>query len=209
MNERGKRTEVERYVDAGFIPPDNWTATAVIQAELRRIRSLALAAAYAAEFPRRLGPDADGGELAADKNLSKGITHTYWGLWKRIVGSVMDPEDLRDEDIPPATWYDLHAVAAQNEDARRAGATVLWHDWWSEMRPRLMGRRAAVATFAVKTEAWGWGYRVVAGLNDELDWLEKKFAKARLLDEQRKRRMRAENTRRRKLARARGRAMGA
>jgi hypothetical protein len=179
---RSKRDFLNAFADLGFVPPDNWTYEAIARAEAQRVRKNAFIAAVAAEIPRRLGEHADSFDLAGDRYLSKGIAHIYYTLWRRLTAAKNAPlraEDMTEEELqvlyPPADWDLLKTRAAAHDEARRLGRTVIWEAWWNELHPRLLARRRAIATFALKQDLLSWGYRVVSGITSEIDWVETKF----------------------------------
>lgn len=179
--DRSKRALVETYADQGFVPPDNWTTEALARAEVVRLRKHAFMGCIAAETPRRLGEDAESIDLAGDKFLSKGIANIYWSLWRRMVTAKHAPlphEELGEDEqglYPPSTWQILHSKAMSFGDAKQQGRTVLWDRWWEELHPRLLARRRALATFALRNDRMDWGYRVVANIGSEIEWVEIKF----------------------------------
>ena len=179
--ERSAKGLLEYYADAGFTPPDNWDVESLARAEVARLSKVAFAGCIAAETPRRLGDDAESLDLAGDKYLSKGIANVYWSLWKRLTTAKHAPlpmEDLGEDEqwmYPPLTWLRLHAVAMRSEEAKRLGRTVHWETWWSDTKPRLLARRRALATFALRAERLKWGYRLVTNIGSEIEWVEGKF----------------------------------
>lgn len=179
--DRSKRALIERYADEGFMPPDNWTVEGLSRAEVGRLMKIAYTGCVAAETPRRLGEEAESIDLAGDRFLSKGIANSYWTLWRRLVTAKNAPlavEDLGEDEqhfYPPDSWMILHAKAMANEEAKRMGRTVMWDRWWEDMRPRLIARRKALATFALRHERMGWGYRIIAGIGSEIEWIDGKF----------------------------------
>lgn len=178
--DRSKREFLAQFVDEGFVPPDRWTPDALARAEAARLRKNAYLGCVAAETPRRLG-EVESIELAGDKYLSKGIANIYWTLWRRLTTAKNAPlpiEELGEDEMglmPPDTWTLLHARGVVDEDARRAGRTVLWDRWWSDLKPRLIARRVAIATYSMREQNLSWGYRVVAGLSNEIEWVDGKF----------------------------------
>lgn len=178
---RGRRVTVEQYVDAGFIPPDNWRALGLTKVEAARLRRTAYMGMVASQYPRRLGPDISSNMLAGDKFLSRRIAFTYFTLWQRMATGRQallqsDDLDIDEEDLfPPSDWAGLHRRAISDDEARRAGMTVVWLDWWDELRPRLIARRSAIATFASREQKYGWGYKIVHSITYELKWIEQKF----------------------------------
>jgi hypothetical protein len=179
--DRSKRALLESLADEGFIPPDNWSADGIVRVEINRLRRAAYIGAVAAEVPRRLGEGAESIDLAGDRFLSKRIANAYWTLWRRMTTAKHAPlpvEELgeNEQDLyPPDTWRLLHARAASDIEARRMGRTVLWDRWWEESKPRLLARRRAIATFAVRDDRLSWGYRVVTSINNEIEWVDDRF----------------------------------
>ena len=181
MGQRSRRNYLLEYADDGFTPPDSWRPEALAKAEVKRLMVAAYTACVAAETPRRLGEDADSNDLAGDKWLSKGLANVYWTLWRRLMtarNAPLPPEELTEAEqilFPPEGWVVLHARAVGHEEARRAGRTVLWDRYWDDLYPRLIARRRALATFALSRDLFGWGYKIVAGIGNEIEWIEMKF----------------------------------
>lgn len=178
---RGKRTELIKYADDGFAPPDKWNNMGLIRVEVRRLRASAFVAVVAAQTPRRLGKGVDSSTLAADTYLSRGIAHTYYNLWRGLcIGrrAYLPPEELGEgeQDLyPPEDWNGLYVIAAKEQEAVRVGRTVNWEEWWRELQPRLRARRRALATYGIKQQELSMGYRLVVNITRELDWIETKF----------------------------------
>lgn len=176
-----RRQVLEHYADEGFVPPDAWNRDGIARAEVKRVQRVAYIGAVAAEIPRRLGGGAESIDLAGDRFLSKRIANVYWTCWRRLTTAKNAP--LRSEELdeseqdlyPPSVWSLLHARAAADDEARRAGRTVMWDRWWRDARPRLLGRRRALATFALKEEQLSWGFRIVSGISNEITWVDDKF----------------------------------
>lgn len=175
---RSSREELETYADKGFKIPDKWEQEKLAIAEGRRIARITLMSAVAIETPRRLGEDASGRDLSDDKRLSRGIAHTYLGLWTRLTTSSNAPlpaEELDEDLLPPDDLRHAYRRALLDDDLRRLGATVIWEDWWEDLRPKLIGRRIGIASFALDRGLMKWGYRLVLGISNELDWIDKKI----------------------------------
>jgi hypothetical protein len=173
-----RRDQLKRFADIGYEVPPNWQTEALTTVEAKRLARSAGLARVAIEVPRRLGGDANGYELAADKKLSKRITHVYFTLWTRLVRSPHAPLPLElcpVELVPPRNWKALYTLAVADDDIRRIGTTVLWEDWWNELAPRLHARRMVLATMALKRDEIDWGYRMVVSLTDEINWIGNKF----------------------------------
>lgn len=179
---RSRRQFIEQYADEDFELPADWETDALTIVEAKRICKFGLVACYAAEFPRRLGVEASGLDLAADKRLSRRIAYVYLGLWKRYTMSTHAPlplEECPPDLVPPGTWRSYHAQAASEDDVRRKGASVVWESWWEDVRPRLLARRMMMATYAIYQNELNWGYRIVTSLTDEVGWIDDKFASYR------------------------------
>lgn len=137
-----------------------------------------MTARIAVEIPRRLGSDASGRDLSADKKLSRRLGYVYMSLWNRLVHSThapLPPESCPEDLLPPRNWKQLYVIASSNDDIRKAGITIDWNDWWDELRPRLLARRMVVASFAVDRGEANWGYRMVSGISDEIGWVDEKI----------------------------------
>jgi hypothetical protein len=177
-NSPNARTLLDLYADKTWIPPKTWTTLSVSKAELRRVRRNALMAGVAVDIPRRLGLDAPNVWLAADKKFARRLLNVYWTTWRMLVYSKQSPfppEGVgigEDELIPPHNWVDLLYIAGEDEAARRAGRTVIWHDWWNEYLPKLEKRRRVIASFAHFADEPRWGWRVLTEIGHEIENVE-------------------------------------
>lgn len=177
---RSRRETIQRYADPGYEIPEHWTTERVTLVELRRIAHNAMIARIAVDVPRRLGGDASGYELAADKKLSKRIAYVYYSLWTRFVRSTnatLPLEDCPLELIPPRNWKALHVIALADSDTKREGSTVIWNDWWEELSTRLQARRMVLASLSLARSDIAWGYRMMMSITDEMNWVADKFDK--------------------------------
>lgn len=77
--------------------------------------------------------------------------------------------------MPPKNWKAMYVLATVDDEIRAAGSTVDWASWWEELKPRLLARRMVIASFAMERAESNWGYRMVAGISDELDWVDEKM----------------------------------
>lgn len=181
--DRSRYATLSAFADDGFQYPDTWNRTELAMSEIKRVKRLTFMATYAAQVPRRLGPDATPQELTVDKRTANRVGHTYLRLWQWLVveRGPMPAWDLPDAFHPPDDWRATLKLAASDQDARRAGASVEWRPWWTDLRPRLLGRRAGVATFALREGHLDWGYRLVTGLSRELSWVERALIDAGFL----------------------------
>jgi hypothetical protein len=173
-----RRDHLRRYADMGYEVPENWHIDALTIVEAKRLAKAAGQARVASEVPRRLGGDVNGYELAADKKLSKRITHVYFSLWTRLIRAPhasLPLEACPVELVPPRNWKALYTLAVADDEIRRAGTTVIWDDWWDELAPRLHARRMVLATVALKRNEVAWGYRMIVSLTDEMNWVGSKF----------------------------------
>lgn len=175
---RSRRDHVLRYADPNYEVPENWTTERLTLIEGKRVAKSAYVARIAVDVPRRLGIEASGLELAADKKLSRRIAYVYYSLWTRFVNAEHAPLPVGvcpDDLIPPKSWQALHTLALADPDYRREGATVLWEDWWAELSPRLHARRMVLASLALARNEPAWGYRMCVNLTDEINWINAKF----------------------------------
>lgn len=166
------------YCDPNYRVPENWTTEKLTIVEGKRLARSAYTARVAVDIPRRLGSDASGYELSADKKLSKRIAYVYFHLWTRFVRdphATLRLEDCPDDLVPPKNWKTLHTLAYADDEIRRAGTTILWPEWWTELAPRLQARRMAMASLALERGETAWGYRMTLSLTDEIRWLNQKF----------------------------------
>jgi hypothetical protein len=105
--------------------------------DAQRLRVWTYAAAIAMNFPRRLGPDANSEELAADKKISKRVCHLYHLTWSNMYAHREAPQ--------PPTWGDWD-VASEDARIRRQGATVVWSEKLPELIRVVENRIALVET---------------------------------------------------------------
>jgi hypothetical protein len=175
---KSRRECLLRYSDPNYEVPENWTTDSLTQVEAKRLAKNAYTARIAVDVPRRLGSDASGYELSADKKLSKRIAYVYFNLWTRFVRAphaTLPLEECPDDLVPPRNWKALHTLAYADEEIRRAGSTIIWTDGWEELSPRLHARRMVVASVALTRGETAWGYRMIVSLTDEINWLDRKF----------------------------------
>lgn len=175
---KSRRECLLRYSDPDYEVPDHWDIERLTLIEAKRIVKSAYTARVAIDIPRRLGNDASGYELSADKKLSKRIAYVYFTLWTRFVlapRATLPIERCPDDLIPPKNWKTLHTLAYANDETRRAGTTIIWTDWWEELAPRLQARRMVVASVALNRGDTAWGYRMMVSITDEINWLNSKF----------------------------------
>lgn len=175
---KSRRECLLRYSDPNYEVPENWTVESFIQVEAKRLAKNAYTARIAVDVPRRLGSDASGYELSADKKLSKRIAYVYYNLWTRFVRSphaTLPIEQCPVDLIPPRNWKTLYTLAYANEEIRRAGSAIIWTEWWEELAPRLQARRMVVASVAITRGETAQGYRMTVSLTDEINWLNHKF----------------------------------
>lgn len=173
-----RRDYLQQFFDPNYEVPENWSKESLTIVECKRISNISLAARFAVEIPRRLGQDAAGRDLSADKKLSKRIAYVYLSLWQRFVFSKHAPLPLEEcpaDLAPPNNWKALHARASGDPKIRQMGSTINWESWWNELQPRLLARRMVIATFALNRDDVRWGYRIVAGICDEIDWIDEKM----------------------------------
>lgn len=175
---KSRRECLLRYSDPNYEVPENWTVESLTQVEAKRLAKNAYTARIAVDVPRRLGSDASGYELSADKKLSKRIAYVYFNLWTRFVRSphaTLPIEQCPVDLIPPRNWKTLYTLAYADDEIRRSGSTIIWSDWWEELAPRLQARRMVVASVAITRGETAWGYRMTVSLTDEINWLNHKF----------------------------------
>jgi hypothetical protein len=168
---------LKQYADDTFNPPTDWSTGGLAMSELQRLRRVALMAAVAAQFPRRLGPDALAFELAADKKLSRQIGFNAYRCWQQLVSykGLLTEDELPPMLSPPETWRETMKAAQSDDNARKEGAVVLWKPWWAGARGALVGRRAALATYAIKAGCVLWGTRIVSSITAELNYVSIAF----------------------------------
>lgn len=176
---KSRREFLEEFVDHEYDVPENWTIESLTVVEGKRLAKNGLTARFAADVPRRLGADASGPELSADKKLSKRIAYVYLSLWTRFIHSPhapLPPEECPGDLLPPRNWKSMYVMASSIDEVKANGSVVNWDAWWDDLRPRLVARRMVMASFALDRGMPGWGYRMVSSISDEIDWVDEKFA---------------------------------
>jgi hypothetical protein len=175
---RSRREQILRYADPNYELPPQWQIETMTLIEAKRLAKTAGMARVATDVPRRLGGEASGAELAADKKLSRRVAYVYYSLWTRFVRAEHAPlpvETCPVDLIPPRTWKALHTLALADDEIRRAGSTVIWDEWWAELAPRLHARRMVLASLSLARGDVAWGYRMIVNLTDEINWVSTKF----------------------------------
>lgn len=146
-------------MDAGFEPPPDWSPDSIEAQELPRLMADAMMALAAVGHPRRLGGDASREELARDKRISRKIANAYLVV-------------LRFYGAGRGDWRELIKRAAQDDEARVAGAQVRWVDWVPERLRWLEQRIGRVAAYALKRDEMTWGNHAVFRLERERELLD-------------------------------------
>ena len=119
---------------------------------VRLVKALAVVTA-AQEIPRRLGADASGEELAADKRRCRRVAHalnqclTAWG------GSTKIP--------------------ANKDEVLREAAQLQWDKWWADLDLHLQARIRYIATWQAKCNGnLVWSKKAVVKYQNEQRWVQ-------------------------------------
>lgn len=133
--------------------PSSWTVEDLVETEAERIVNSALLALVAAQMPRRGGGSATARAMSLDKKVSRRTAQTYLDIWRRLT---------KKREAPKAPdWEEAFVMAARDETARRAGATVIWPKWVKERSLWIPRQRRRVAAFALREGLVSWGARRV------------------------------------------------
>jgi hypothetical protein len=118
----------------------------------RLTKALAIVAA-AQEIPRRLGADASGEELAADKRRCRRVSHALGQCVK--------------------AWGGTTKIPANKDEVLREAAQLNWATWQADLELYLNSRIRYVATWQVKTGGdQSWAKKAVVRLQNELRWVQ-------------------------------------
>lgn len=148
-----KNRDILEIAANGSRAPSSWTAEDLTEAEAERIVGSALMALVAAQMPRRGGSSATARAMSLDKKVSRRVAQNYLDIWRRLT---------KKREAPKApTWDEAFLLAARDEHARRAGATVLWNKWIRERGVWIPRQRSRVAAFALREGLVSWGARRV------------------------------------------------
>jgi len=128
------------------------TKDTITKAEVERLTMLYWIAITAHTIPRRVGPEANQEELAADKHRCRRVAHAAEQL---VLG-----------------WSGRKTVPSISVDVTRQAAQVDWEKWWAEHSVWLNNRLRYVATWAQKTDKSDkWAKSAVVKLNNEIKWI--------------------------------------
>lgn len=139
-----------QWYDPGVKLKEGDTIERIQREERERLTRLLEVCRAAQKMPRRVGPDANSDELAADRKTAKRIAHVAeqcliaWGGPVQLTGA----------------------------DVSREAAQVKWRRWWEEHNTWLNNRTTYVATWGEKRGETRWAKGCVVKFNNEARWLE-------------------------------------
>lgn len=135
--------------------------------DFQRARFWALTAAFAVNFPRRLGQDASPRELVFDTRISRKICAGYLGIWKMIHQETDAP--------PPPDWREM-SIMVMDPIMTQIGATVIWERQIEVLILNVNARMKRLTEFEELARMDGmkkWYHRRDTFLEWELDALER------------------------------------
>lgn len=141
-------TYLAQWYDPALEPKEGETKEKIEMEERQRLSKLLNIASAASIIPRRAGVEADGAELATDKQRSKRIAHVA----QQCV----------------TAWGGTTSVT----DAKTEAAQVIWTKWWEQHATWLRNRMRYLATWGIKGGDEKWAKKALVRLNNELSWLE-------------------------------------
>lgn len=142
-------TYLTEYYDPA-LKPGELKREEIVAEEMLRLQTMLAIAEIAAEIPRRLGPEATGEELAADKQRCRRIRHVAQQLLASWDGKT------------PKNGVDFSKLAA----------TVNWDNWWADHQVWLRNRRRAIATWGMTGGDEKFAKSAVVRYNNEERWLQ-------------------------------------
>lgn len=143
---------LSRWVDPDIRIPDGWGIAELADAEVERLlRSLTIILA-ASTFPRRLGGDAIGSELADDKRRCR---RTAWAVKQALVQ--WTPTIVLPDKV--------------SEEIRIEGAQLDWLPFGEHHLAVLTERTKRAATWAALNGEKKWGGVVVTRFENERRWM--------------------------------------
>lgn len=141
---------LQQFLDPELEVRTEDTAEQITAEEVERLLKLHAVASAAIRVPRRLGPDANSDELAADTHTSRRIAHVAEQCLKAWGGEVKPGPDVS-----------------------REAAQVRWRRWLQEHNVHLVNRMRYVATWQYKTGSDDkWAKGAVVRFQNEARWLE-------------------------------------
>lgn len=136
-----------------------WSARDACSAKREMVVSDYKACAWALQIPRRLGGDATGAQLAADKKFMRKVMHlqrTLFDKWDALCGESL-----------PVDW------AAVGPDERKAGAQIDAGEWLLDHLFVAKRQRDLFCTVAVQVGMVDWGYSCLTIVKLEIANLER------------------------------------
>jgi hypothetical protein len=130
--------------------------------EFDRVRASLWVALVCEAIPRRLGKGADSTALALDKRIARKVGNLYRSLWAAY-------EELGADPAPAWRGREerLRLARSAQPEARRAGATVRWGEWFETRRADLAVRRGEAAALSLKVGMSRWGVTRVRMIESE------------------------------------------
>jgi hypothetical protein len=135
------------HYDADLPVKDEKAAGLAKQERERLTRACALIDGVKA-IPRRIGAEATGEELAADKKRARRVR---WALSQAL-----------------DSWG---GPVREKQDVAKEAAQLDWNTWWGEQQVHLNNRIVYIATWGIKRNQERWAKSAVVKLNNELHWV--------------------------------------
>jgi hypothetical protein len=123
-------------------------AETIAKQERERLTQALLLVQAVTQIPRRIGSEASGADLAADKRRARRVAFAL-------------KQSLEAWGGPTAGKWDLSQEAAQLD----------WDSWLGEHKVKLNNRITYVSTWGVKRNHERWAKSAVVKLNNEARWL--------------------------------------
>jgi hypothetical protein len=133
--------QLEVYVGDRKTVPKGATMESVEEKYAEDVTRFARMSGVAAQIPRRVGFDGSREEMRVDRAVGRVMTMTYLDLWRRL--AMFDL--LYGRPVPNSDWKTMIKECAENEPARREGATVQWAKWIEERSAIVPQQLAIVA----------------------------------------------------------------
>jgi hypothetical protein len=146
----------------------NWTPDDETVKQRKRLIETACMALHAGEVPRRLGGDASGPELRADKRLSRQVENRLTSVLRQWGGQ---PADITEEYARMVSG-DPETADEPGHTVMQAGAQVVWADWWPKHKVLLQEEARRIASHAVKLGKTKEGNRLVHRIELEYNMLD-------------------------------------
>lgn len=141
---------LERYYDPKLEPPET-TIKELEDAQVARLTRALVVVMYTGSIPRRLGGDATGPELAADKKRSRRVAHA---IKQSLHG-----------------WQKSGYKLPEGEELRIEGTQIIWHDWYGAYLTDLASQTTLLVTWSIRNEERRWGRSAVVRFENERNWI--------------------------------------